>query len=55
MDIHSTNQYLKKIRIEYLKTKSKKGKGRLLDEAEKRTGKDDTSSKFNEETQTKKT
>lgn len=38
MDIHSTNQYLKKIRIEYLKTKSRKGKDGLLDEAEKRTG-----------------
>ncbi len=37
MDIHSTNQYLKKLRIEYLKTKSKKGKGRLLDETRKRT------------------
>jgi len=38
MDMHSRNQYLKKVRIEYLKTKSKKGKGRLLDEAWKRTG-----------------
>ena len=38
MDMHSRNQYLKKVRIEYLKTKTKKGKGRLLDEAEKRTG-----------------
>ena len=38
MDMHSRNQYLKKVRIEYLKTKSKKGKGRLLDEARKRTG-----------------
>jgi Integrase core domain. len=38
MDMHSRNQYLKQLRIEYLKTKSKKGKGKLLDEAEKRTG-----------------
>jgi len=38
MDMHSRNQYLKKVRIEYLRTKSKKGKGRLLDEARKRTG-----------------
>ncbi len=35
--MHSRNQYLKNVRIEYLKTKSKKGKGRLLDEARKRT------------------
>jgi len=38
MDMHSRNQYLKKVRIEYLKTKSKMGKGRLLDESKKRTG-----------------
>src|SRR3989304_10301452 len=38
MDMHSRNQYLKQIRVEYLKTRSKKGKGRLLDESEKRTG-----------------
>jgi len=38
MDMYSRNQYLKEIRKEYLKTKSKKKKGELLDEAEKRTG-----------------
>lgn len=38
MDMYSRNQYLKQLRIEYLKTGSKKGKGRLLDEAQKRTG-----------------
>lgn len=38
MDMYSRNQYLKELRSEYLKTKSKKEKGRLLDEAEKRTG-----------------
>lgn len=38
MDMYSKNQYLKVLRQEYLKTKSKKGKGELLDEAEKRTG-----------------
>jgi len=38
MDMPSRNQYLKELRKEYLKTKSKKGKGKLLDEAEKRTG-----------------
>jgi hypothetical protein len=37
MDMYSRNQYLKELRLEYLKTKSKKEKGRLLDEAEKRT------------------
>jgi len=37
MDMHSRNQYLKQLRVEYLKTRSKKGKGRLLDESEKRT------------------
>lgn len=36
--MYSRNQYLKEIRSEYLKTKSKKEKGKLLDEAEKRTG-----------------
>jgi hypothetical protein len=38
MDMYSKNQYLKELRREYLKTKSKREKGRLLDEAEKRTG-----------------
>jgi hypothetical protein len=38
MDMHSRDQYLKQLRTEYLRTKSKKGKGRLLDEAGKRTG-----------------
>jgi len=38
MNMESRNQYLKELREEYLKTKSKKEKGRLLDEAEKRTG-----------------
>jgi len=38
MDMYSKNQYLKELRSEYLKTKSKKEKGVLLDEAEKRTG-----------------
>ncbi len=38
MDMHSKNQYLKEVRIDYLKAKSKKEKGRLLNEAEKRTG-----------------
>ncbi|HEX3034955.1 MAG TPA: transposase [Thermodesulfobacteriota bacterium] len=38
MDMHSRNQYLRQLRIEYLRAKSKKGKGRLLDEARKRTG-----------------
>lgn len=38
MDMQSRNQYLKKLRNEYLKTKSKKRKGELLDEAQKRTG-----------------
>lgn len=37
MDMQSRNQYLKEVRIEYLKTKSKKKRGELLDEAEKRT------------------
>lgn len=38
MDMYSRNQYLKELRKEYLKTQSKKEKGKLLDEAEKRTG-----------------
>jgi hypothetical protein len=38
MGMHSRNQYLKQVRIEYLKTESKKGKSRLLDESQKRTG-----------------
>ena len=38
MDMYSKNQYLKELRSEYLKTKSKKRKGQLLDEAEKRIG-----------------
>jgi len=38
MDMHSRNQYLKQLRIEYLRIRSKKGKGTLLDESEKRTG-----------------
>jgi len=37
MDMQSRNQYLLELRIEYLKTKSKKGRGELLDEAAKRT------------------
>ena len=36
MDMHSRNQYLKSLRKEYLRV-SKKEKGKLLDEAEKRT------------------
>ncbi|GFP40435.1 transposase [Candidatus Hakubella thermalkaliphila] len=40
MDMYSRNQYLKEVREEYLKTKSKKEKARLLDEAEKRTSLD---------------
>ncbi|MFH1129380.1 MAG: transposase family protein [Patescibacteria group bacterium] len=35
--MQSRNQYLKELRTEYLKTKSKKKRGTLLDEAEKRT------------------
>lgn len=38
MDMHSRNQYLKQLRREYLKTKPKKQRGKLLNEAEKRTG-----------------
>lgn len=37
MDMQSRNQYLLELRQEYLKTKSKKKRGELLDEAEKRT------------------
>jgi len=29
MDMYSRNQYLKELRLEYLKTKSKKEKGRF--------------------------
>ena len=36
MNMQSRNQYLLELRTEYLKTKSKKGRGRLLDEAVKR-------------------
>ena len=35
--MQSRNQYLKELRTEYLKTKSKKKRGELLNEAEKRT------------------
>jgi hypothetical protein len=38
MDMHSRNQYLKQLRIEYLRTRSKKARSRLLDESQKRTG-----------------
>jgi hypothetical protein len=38
MNMISRNQYLKELRSEYLKTKSKKERGGLLTEAEKRTG-----------------
>jgi len=37
MNMLSRNQYLKEFREEYLKIKSKKERGELLDEAEKRT------------------
>ena len=37
MDMQPRNQYLLELRQEYLKTKSKKKRGELLDEAEKRT------------------
>ena len=37
MNMQSRNQYLLELRAEYLKTKSKNGRGRLLDEAAKRT------------------
>ncbi|MGH7802169.1 MAG: hypothetical protein ACREOW_16340 [Thermodesulfobacteriota bacterium] len=36
--MHSRNQYLKQLGIEYLRTKPKKQRGGLLDEAQKRTG-----------------
>lgn len=38
MDMHSRNQYLKVLRERYLKTKSKKEKGKILDEYCKNTG-----------------
>lgn len=38
MDMHSRNQYLEEVRKEYLKTFSKNERGRMLDEAGKRTG-----------------
>lgn len=38
MDMESRNQYLKELRGEYLQIKNKKGRGRLLNEASKRTG-----------------
>jgi hypothetical protein len=38
MNMQSRNQYLLELRTEYLKTRSKKTRGELLDEAEKRTG-----------------
>lgn len=38
MNMQSRDQYLKELRTEYLMTKSKKKRGNLLDEAEKRTG-----------------
>lgn len=37
MNMQSRNQYLKELRSEYLKTKSKKGRGALLDESQRRT------------------
>lgn len=37
MDMKSRNQYLQELRKEYLKIKSKKERGKLLNEAEKRT------------------
>ncbi len=37
MDMQSRNQYLVEVRTEYLKTKSKKGRSELLDEAGERT------------------
>ncbi len=37
MNMQSRNQYLVELRTEYLKTKSKKKRGELLDEAKKRT------------------
>ena len=38
MNMDARNQYLKELREEYLKTKPRKGKGKLLGEAEKRIG-----------------
>lgn len=38
MTMQSRTQYLKELRKEYLQTKNKKARGKLLDEAEKRTG-----------------
>ena len=38
MDMRSTKQYLTELRSEYLQTKLKEEKDKLLDEAEKRTG-----------------
>lgn len=40
MNMQSRNQYLKELRTEYLQTRSKKGRGHLLDEAGKRTALD---------------
>ena len=37
MNMQSRNQYLKEVRTEYLRTKSRKARGELLDEAESRT------------------
>lgn len=37
MNMQSRNQYLVELRTEYLKSKSRKRRGELLDEAEKRT------------------
>ena len=37
MNMQSRNQYLKELRLEYLKTKSRKRKSKLLNEAQKRT------------------
>ncbi len=37
MNMESRNQYLKELRIEYLKTMFKNKKSELLEEAEKRT------------------
>jgi len=38
MNMEARNQYLKDLRSEYLKTKSKKERSKILNEAEKRTG-----------------
>ena len=37
MNMQSRNQYLKEVRTEYLRTKLKRKRGELLNEAEKRT------------------